>query len=306
MKKTLVAVAALATISGAMAEVTITGVMEMHVQQTAGQTTVGGGNNGGSEISFGLVEDLGNGMKAIASTSILNSLGDGTGAFGNAAIGTANTGATGSVSSYNSYIGLSGEFGSVKLGQQFSPTFLTSAIGDVAGRSALSNYLAGGLTGQVANSITYNSPSFSGFSLSYQKALDNTITAAQGQNFSSYSLTYSNGGLTASYAGSKNSTDGTTGALTESVAGVSYDFGVAKVHAGWSAANSAAEAATGYGVSAPIAGLNVFYGYQSQNGANASQYGASYSFSKRTSTYLAQGVGTTNVKTTLVGIRHTF
>jgi len=217
MKKTLVAVAAMAAIAGAHAEVTITGVMEAAISSSGGAQSVIGGTNG-SEISFGVSEDLGNGLKAMASTSIIHSLYDNisTGNLANKAIGRdgASTAGAASVSAYNSYIGLSSQdMGTVKLGQQFSPTFLASTIGDPTGRAAVSNYLAGGQTGQVANSITYGSPTISGITLAYQKVLANasTISAAEGAGYNSYSLTYSNGALNAAYSAANNSTDGTTG-----------------------------------------------------------------------------------------------
>jgi len=144
MKKTLVAVAALAAFAGAQAEVAITGVMETAVFSRGGSTTVVGGTNG-SEIDFGLSEDLGNGLKAIASAAELVNLYDGETAVKNTAIGNGTTAtAAGSTSLYNSYIGLSSSVGSLKLGQQFSPTFYAGAVGDVAGRSGLSSYQAGG------------------------------------------------------------------------------------------------------------------------------------------------------------------
>jgi predicted porin len=312
MKKTLVAVAAFAAITGAHAEVTITGVMEAAISSSGGAQSVIGGTNG-SEISFGVNEDLGNGLKAIASTSIIHSLYDNisTGNLANTAIGRDGAGTAGaaSVSAYNSYIGLAiADVGTVKLGQQFSPTFFASTIGDPAGRAAISNYLAGGATGQVANSITYGSPTFSGFTLAYQKVLANasTISAAEGVGYNSYSITYSNGGLNAAYSAANSSTDGTTGNLKETVSAASYDFGTFKLHAGYSTISNSTSA-SGYAVSVPFGAVTVSYGYSSKGSTTAQQFGGKYAFSKRTVGYVAQGIsGTANTRTTIMGMRHDF
>ena len=98
MKKTLVAVAALAAVSGAMAEVSITGVMEAAIYTKDGNTSVIGGTNG-TEVDFNVSDDLGGGIKAMATYSLLGSLSNGK----NGSIGTASAKAA-SVNSYNSFI----------------------------------------------------------------------------------------------------------------------------------------------------------------------------------------------------------
>jgi hypothetical protein len=306
MKKTLVAVAALVA-TGAFAQVTITGVLESAILSQGGATSVSNGTNG-TEFQFGLSDDLGNGMKAIGSVALLMNPADGETAYANTAIGNATTaGAPGSVSMYNSYIGLSGEFGSLKLGQQFSPTFFVSAVGDVAGRSGLSSYKAGGLTAQVANSATITSPSFMGLVVQYQKVLNNSITAIQGKGHSGYSLTYTNGGLTAAYGGETNSVYSTTiSGITETVYGVSYNFGVAKVHAGGSGKNTAKAAASAVGISVPFGAVTVAVGTSKQSTTTATDYAVSYGFSKRTLGYVGMNTTTGASNTTVAGIRHNF
>jgi predicted porin len=273
-----------------------------------GSTTVIGGTNG-SEIDFGVSEDLGHGLKAMASAAVLVNLYDGETAMANKAIGNSTiTGGSGSVSLYNSYIGLSSaDFGSVKLGQQFSPTFFVGAVGDVGGRAAVSSYQAGGLTGQVANSLTYTSPSISGLTVQVQKALDNTITAVQGKGYQGYSVTYANGGLTAAYGGAQKSTDGsTTSGVTEQVAGASYDFGVAKLFAGWSGKNTAAVSASGVGIAVPVGAFTLGVGTSKLATKTANDYAAFYAFSKKTQGYVAMNTTTGAKNTSLVGIRHNF
>jgi len=118
MKKTLVAVAAMAAVTGAMANVTIGGLVDQALTSTKA-TTSGGvttttksirpNHNGSSELFFTGSEDLGDGMKASFRLG-LNMTAD-------AADTTANA------SNRISYVELSGGFGSVQLGQQWKPGF---------------------------------------------------------------------------------------------------------------------------------------------------------------------------------------
>jgi predicted porin len=312
MKKTLVAVAAIAAFSTAQAEVTITGVVETAVVNTGGATLLKNGTNG-TEIDFGLSDDLGNGLKATASVAVLASPFDGVAGQNNKAIGrTTSSGATGSVSLYNSYIGLSSaDFGSVKLGQQFSPTFNAGAVGDVGGRNGLSSYQAGGLTGQVASSITYSTPTFAGLTVQVQKALDSSsaMTPALGKGYQGYSVTYANGGLTAAIAGAQKSTDGTTGGLTEQVAGINYDFGMAKLYAGWSGKNASTTlgtSASGVGIAVPLGAVTLSVGTSKQKTTTANDYTVVYAFSKRTLGYAGMNTTTAAKNISVVGIRHNF
>ena len=294
--RTLVAVASLAVISSAFADVTVSGVFETAVSTSGGVRSIIGGTNG-SEISFGVSEDLGNGLKAIASSTLCVSLTQGNkdNTCGTPTAGGSATTVTGATNTYNSFIGLSSaEAGTVKIGQQFSNTFLVSAIGDSAGRAAISNYKAGGAQAQVAGALSYTSPSFSGVSVSYQQTLDNSVAG-----YTNYAINYSNGALTAGYASGK------TGSTTEGVFGANYNFGVATIYAG-STTSTGAKTATGYGVSVPFGALTLAVGTSSDANGNATQYGVSYNLSKRTSVYAANGVSDTAASTTIVGVRHNF
>ena len=298
MKKTLVAVAALVA-TGAFADVTISGVFEATVATVGGNRTVVKGTNGGSEISFGVSEDLGNGLKAIGSSTLCFNQASGdkdwTATCGAPTAGQTASAVTSPIAHYNSYVGVSSaDAGTVKIGQQFSNTFLVSGIGDTFGRAAVSNYKAGGAQAQIANSLNYVSPSFSGVSVAYQQALDNTVAS-----YTSYAINYTNGALTAGYASGK------TGATTEQVFGANYDFGVAKISAG-STTSTGVKTATGYGVAVPFGAVVFAVGTSSDKDGNATQYGVTYMMSKRTSVYAANGVKDGSPSTTLLGLRHNF
>jgi len=312
MKKTLVAVAAIAAFSAAHAEVTISGVFEAAYRSTGGSTSMIGGTNG-SEINFSVSEDLGNGLKAIANTAVIHNLTDGqtqSGAGGaTPSHGTSTDLSVSSVNTYQSFVGLSGEFGSVKLGQLFSPTFLASTIGDVNGRSGISNYLAGGSSGQVANSITYNSPAFQGVSLSYQQVLNNSV-----DSFRSWAINYSAGAFNAAYSAAS-----TAGTDKETVVAASYDFGMAKLHAGYSTFTGE-KSSTGYGISIPFGAVVLSYGSSTGYDAINTLFGntteatethqmlqATYNFSKRTNAYYAYtNNSTTGTAANIIGVRHNF
>ena len=301
MKKTLVAVAALVA-TGAFAQVTISGVAEAAIASSGGKRVMSGGTNGTSEVTFGVSEDLGSGLKAMASSTLCfnqffgqtDSSSCGGPVKGVKAQAAADTGPVGT---YNSYVGLAGEFGSVKIGQQFSNTFFASALGDTFGRAAVSNNQVGlNTAGQIGNSLNYTSPSMAGASVSYQTTLDQTTGIT---SFTSWSVNYSAGAFSGAYASAK------TGTNTENVVAASYDFGMAKVSVGQSTYTNA-KSAVGYGVSVPFGAMLFGLGMSSQDTTDATQFGVTYGLSKRTSVYAAQGQKTGVPNTTLLGVRHNF
>jgi len=304
MKKTLVAVAALAAVSGAIADVTITGLVEssyVNNKTTRGLST---GQNGGSEVRFGGSEDLGNGLKATFQYTIVSNMGV------EPASGTTNlTQSNGGINSYNSHVGLAGDFGSLKLGNQFTPYFLAGAATAAWGFSADSNN-ATAQSVRLNNSITYSTPSISGFTLAVQGDGANTNT--------SYSLTYAAGGLTGVYAYNKGSTNSTDTTLV----GLSYDLGMAKLflHTANGYLNtSRSKAATEAGVSIPMGAATLIASTASRNISGEKQIsnvGITYDLSKRTKAYYLNTVNgvaptantalTAGSVTNILGISHSF
>jgi len=133
MKKTLVAVAAMAAVTGAMAQATIYGTIDQayySVRNTDSSglvtktTGIAGINNGGSAIGFKASEDLGSGMKVYFQQEI----GLKTEANGGPYSTTAIDSSSNDVSVYNyenrnSFLGISGGFGSVQVGRQYNFAF---------------------------------------------------------------------------------------------------------------------------------------------------------------------------------------
>jgi len=307
MKKTLVAIAAVVATTGAMADATITGLFDAAINSGTA-TTLGSGPNGGSEVIVGISEDLGNGMTGTAAITIIGSI---------TSMNDANT--ESGFGMYQSHIGLAGEFGSVKLGAQWSPIFLTSTISDITGRwnsSSLAN--PGEL--QNFNSITYTSPNISGFTFSYQTQLTDTADiptannlnhASTGGNATAYSLQYASGALTAGYSNSKDDYYAAdTNAAESTLIAASYDVGVVKLHYGHLVTNIADGVtdvtSNSYGVTVPL-GAFVLGAQNSSNNAGdtTNSYIANYSMSKKTTVYFAN-TDASGTKTNQLGIKMAF
>ena len=309
MKKTLVAIAAVVATTGAMAEATITGRFDAAINSDT-VTTLGSGANGGSEVTVGIGEDLGDGLKATAAITIHGSI---TG------MSDSTSGTNNGFAMYQSHVGLEGEFGSVKLGAQWNPIFLTSTISDITGRwnsSSLAN------PGELQNfkSITYSSPTISGFTFSYQTQLtdstaytggDDSDHFSTGGHATAYSLKYTHGGIAAGYANSKDDNFGAVGtSATSTLIAASYDFGVAKLHYGHLVSDTAATGvdvtSNSYGVTVPV-GAFILGAQNSSNdaGATTNSYIVNYSMSKKTTVYFDNN-DASGTKTNRLGITMTF
>jgi len=246
MKKTLVAVAAMAAFSGAIAEVTISGTVDLGFTQTTltdgnGASSVrggvGNGINGQDALNFGVSEKLDNGMTAFANFNYAP---------------TTDTNVA-SAQDSGSGLGLSGDFGRVTLGRQWdavmtSIVFAQPNYGNVQGIAT--NHLGSASYGQKSNTISYTTPQLiSGLTATFQKAYGE-IANNIGDS-TTWAATYSVGGFTGSIAGQTlKATETATGwasalaslntvAGTEAITGgstttarayaVSYDFGMVKV-----------------------------------------------------------------------------
>jgi predicted porin len=287
MKKTLVAVAALAASAAfAQSSVTLYGVADAYFgSEKAGAAPVAGGlvpvasatntvvNDGGlsqSRLGVSVKEDLGAGLSAFAVIE--------------GAVGLDN-GAGGLNANRKSVVGLSGGFGAVSLGQQFTPArdaiegvidaqsnSAFSAVGSsVAGNAVVAgtgyNPGAGAFQDAYTNSIRYDSPNFDGFSGAVQMGLgENKGTVVNGRANGAdrgYSLNakYENGpvGVVLAYQNDKSNWRflptiagaSTTNKLT--ALGGYYDFGPAKLNLGYARG-------TNDTTILPVAGPNTFFG----------------------------------------------
>jgi len=249
MKKTLIAVAALAATTAFAQNVTITGTLDATYRssktETAGGTAVNTtrlGKDGIGTTGFTLSgnEDLGGGLKAVFLVENNFDVSN-TGTEGaTSATGTNNS--TGQV-----FVGVEGSFGSLKLGAANSPT-LTIQGGRAGsfgtkdgGRAALG---ANGYTTLMGLSVTrndasfvYASPNFSGFSigLAYAPKSDDGTTPGAGA-LSDVGLNYANGPIAAGVSVFNQEIGSGTGVNVAAVATksaltsyfVTYDFKFAK------------------------------------------------------------------------------
>jgi len=194
MKKSLVALAALAVSGAAMAQATIYGRTDIGYGVKASQMGTGGtgakqlgimdGGNAGSRIGFRGTEDLGGGMKAHFVTEQGISPTNGA-LFGvrTATAGTqydgyaASTGQfdAGSAGAYSqgtnrqTYLGLEGGFGTIRVGYQYTTIYEISTLSGftntsegIAGGNVAHLWGSGAAGGTRANGIAYISPKLAG------------------------------------------------------------------------------------------------------------------------------------------------
>jgi len=173
MKKTQVALAAMALVAStaALAEVTLYGTLDAAVEKSTSNTTYMNGAGGfvaGNNFGLRGSEELTGGLKA--SFVLQQGIDFRQGA-------AANGGGAGSNFNQIAQVGLSGEFGSVTLGQQLSP-YIGAFAGGMKGNGnffvnqiivASGGNAAGGGTNQVGgffipNAVSYSIPTTNGFS----------------------------------------------------------------------------------------------------------------------------------------------
>lgn len=190
MKKSLIALAALAASSLAMAQssVTMFGIVDVNLGYTnhngANGSVYGMGHSGNSTSRLGFrgVEDLGGGLKAgfWLEGAINNDVGGGAGA------------ATGFDFKRESTVRLSGGFGEVRLGRELTPTYRNVSGYDVFGQVGMGrnealvrNWSGSGTDDASAvrqnNMVSYYSPNMGGFSFSGGYGMHEKTTGSEGR-----------------------------------------------------------------------------------------------------------------------------
>ncbi|WP_295502473.1 porin [Limnohabitans sp. Rim8] len=321
MKKSLIALATLAAVSGtafAQSTVTLYGRIDASIgtndTTTNGVTTNKGtelmnGNFTGSRWGMTGKEDLGGGLAAVF--SLENRFNIDTGTDSGAFLG-------------NAFVGLTGGFGTVHLGRTYTAFDSAKAV------STSNSVFDTGFTPtgtpayevRGANQIKYVSPTMSGFSAIVSSGLKEDKTAGA-KDVNGLALMYAAGPLSAAVS---TQTDAKGDNMIVSAA---YNLGVAAVSAGYSTLElvNAGNKSNGInlGVTIPMGALSFSLGYGSGEtetaaGAAVSEYsgfgaGVRYSLSKRTSLYAGYkneknentaGVNIKGTKLTAVGVRHDF
>jgi len=307
MKKTLVAVAAMAAVTGAMADAKISGILDQaaisnsKTSSTGVKTTAksfGEDLNGYSELGVSGSEDLDNGMTATYGINLNMSIATG--------------GNTPTI--YNgSGVGLKGGFGAFTIGTSYNLNFFTNAMADASGFAGASvGQLNGNAGGLKSNILSYTAPQFvPGLTLAAELQRGGTSASSAG-NLTGYMAQYDTGGLMVRYSNStkteaanavttttsivgatttttytssnqmsSTSIGGTATALSARTAldktkatavAVTYDFGMAKAFYGSSTIKSSSTVAqiksSTTGVSVPLGAFNVAYAMSSEKGTS--------------------------------------
>lgn len=321
MKKSLIAVAALAAMSAASAQSSLNlyGIADVviHKDDIRGEpskpTKMTSGGVSGSRLGFKGTEDLGGGLKA---NFLLEQGIDLT---------------SGAAAGFNrqAYVGLSGGFGEIKFGNVFT------AYDDISGAtnpvfdsvlSPTSVWISTGYNSNPGSNIYYATPSFGGFSGAVSYSLDgskNEVVSAHVKYEGGpiyVGLAYQDDvdfGTAFNTANAAAITAGTVSAKSADKytrLNGSYDFGSFKLLAGYGKVKNADATEYSIGADVPLSSnLVVSAGYaSSKEEGKARNYGvavgAAYSLSKRTTVYGgARNVeGAKDESRVGVGIKHVF
>lgn len=315
MNKKLIALAIAAAFAApaAMADtgnVKISGKIDMSVDSLNGENAAKTDNtretnlsNNSSYIRFSGDEDLGNGLKAVWQVSNFVDMGSGAG---------------NGWASDDSFVGMSGNFGAVKLGKMATPMKVISRkidlfgnhIGDsrnlVSKDSSATGSGAWGWDLRTNNTIAYQTPDFSGFGATVAYVTNKDTGAATDKTLSAWSANgiYNNGPVFVGLAYEKhNLSDAGTGLQDEHAwrLGAGYSFGEAKVVALYQKADDLGGTS---GADRKVWGLGGAYKMgmntlkaqyykagdfhdQSNTGADMWALGVDHAMSKRTTLYAA-------------------
>lgn len=239
MKKSLIALAVLATSGAAMAQssVTLFGIVDANVGyvnkgNAAGNSVYGLGHSGNatSRLGFRGVEDLGGGLKAgfWLEGAILNDNGGG----------------------YDfkreSTVRLSGGFGEVRLGRELTPTYRKVSSYDVFGQVGMGQFKgwsdwAGTSTADAnairqSNMVSYYTPNMSGFTAGVGYGFDeNASGAGKEGRYAGAFAAYDNGPLSVALSFERRNVAwnalSATGHKDNLTVGASYDLGAVKLNA---------------------------------------------------------------------------
>lgn len=267
MKKSLLALAVLSSIAGAasaQSSVTIYGVVDAGIAHETGGaagsvTKVATGVESGNRLGFKGTEDLGNGLKALFLLESGFNLDDGTQRQPQTTAGGASNAR---LFGRQAFAGLSGGFGEIDLGRQYTRIFGTinmiDPFGTGLGGSAANMMNSGGgrpstnihlnpeaVDVRVDNAITYSIPTTNGFNASAMYALGEVVGDNKAGRTLGLSGSYANGPVMLVAAYNKVSgaaAPAATTALPSPLAtpdsklllvGGTYNFGVATANLGY-------------------------------------------------------------------------
>ncbi len=296
MKKTLIALAAVAATGAAFAQstVTLSGTVDVGLQDIGGRVSplsMVSSRLGTSNWTVSGTEDLGGGLKAIFKVSTSFNADDGSTAV-SAEYPTGNV-----LGNNDMFVGLQGGFGTIKLGRSFNPTFnlalTANSTKGVTGYQTRANTLdTDGV--YIRNQVLYATPVFGGFSGQLSFAPSEVAGASAHRGLG---LSYANGPIAVNYAYSKVAAavpGATVNALN--LIAASYNFGVAKLlftYTDRSNVASDADNTWALGATFPVGPGELWASYdRSEVGAGTTRVihgGYKYFLSKRTTAYVNVG-----------------
>ena len=339
MKKSLLALSILGAFAGvaqAQTNVTMYGIADVGLVRNddgkAKVTKLDSGVYSGSRLGFKGTEDLGGGLQGLF--TLETGINVDTGGFDQEqTISGVKNGGT--AFGRQAFVGLGGNFGSVKLGRQQTFIFFAQAGIDPFGIGLAGNstkFFSGPL--RVNNTIKYESPNISGFTAGYSHSFGEVVGAASNGTDNAFTVQYNNGPifLSAIYDQSNSSPqtasilpgviastpDLTTANLKTKVTNIggTYDFGVAKAHLMFDRVRGDSTIATPganyrdylVGVSVPFGASTFLADYMKRTdkafvSRDAKQYaiGYTYSMSKRTTLYTSYSRTTNDSDVALSG-----
>ena len=284
MKKSLIALAVLATAGAASAQssVQLFGVVDLSLVRSKGtvssKTQLTNNGIGANQIGFRGVEDLGGGMYAGFWLEAWHNPDNGTGLatnLNNQATGTsaATAGTQGLTFNRRSTVSVGGSWGELRLGRDYTPSYWNIANFDPWGNlgvaKSVTTEAAGPVTGatgvRASNSITYlyggqafnatsrgGNDGFGGSLMYYMGENNNNVANSKDGNGYSGRLSYQAGPWNVAVASGK--TKYLAGDIRQTNFGGIYDFGVARVIGQVVRDKNGAVKAKGYllGASAPV------------------------------------------------------
>ena len=301
MKKSLLALAAISFAGAAAAQssVTLFGIVDAaYAHISAGGRSANGITNSGlnsSRLGFRGTEDMGGGLKANfwLEGQLNNDVGQG------------GSQATGLDFRRRAYVGLSGNFGEVRLGREYTPTFWNTTVYDPFGTNGVGQSMtpamigvtgAGNSTNAVRadNMINYLLPAMGGFNANFMVAFGENTGGVKTNNYAGLRVGYAAGPL--SVHGAWGKTKALTSANDTKYAniGASYDLGVVKPILFWgNEKTSSGVKVTGWllGLTAPLGQGEFRAAYSDYDIANSNNdwkkfaIGYGYNLSKRSQMY---------------------
>jgi predicted porin len=325
MKKSLIALAAIAAVGAASAQVTVYGKADVGYVDAGSGGKVDSGVYETSRIGLKGETDIGNGMKASFQLEKAISVTDGQ---------SSNWLGAGSLFDRVGMVAVSGSFGTVSAGLQWSPydnAFWTADANEYNGFSAsnkvfcsykFSAHCDNGNTGwgNVQNSVQYATPDINGWQ-GFIMTAPNVVHSGGITGYTGYGINYSKGPLNISYAGENY------GSVSSMIIGGNYNLGAVTVYAGYETADTGSSVINGakggkdtgysFGVKVPMGKNYVTAGWATEkttpvSGAEATITGWGAQFiaplGKQLVGYAGYRTvqGTTTVNTTGAGFRYNF